>query len=524
MVSAAFTFDGASGSLAKFEATAFDAVSATLDDLTGVSSVDWTIEKVDDTITAATFTLVTSGPKGSTVSFTASGDGTAAVLLCVVDRGLPTRAEARAKFWVPVASNGLEVGCFGETDESSAVYWTTALVNAAIRGAAGPSVSVPDLDPTSIQTSSYVATAGFLVRVNGTIAGITVTLPTAVGVAGKRIGIAEAIGGNHIFRAICTGAETIGGFAARSFGGAYSLVVFISDGVRWLVDTEPGPRAVLYSALPTSGGYYLAFPNSTVRGPGDGTFALRLPLAAECNGTTVTVRETLGDNITNEIVIARTSTDEINEATTATVTNGSTLAFRASATGVWIIVSQYPGSAGTDGTAATIDIAGTNTLAPGSPATVTNLGDTTAAILEFGIPEGQPGATGPMGPAMFLFGSSGTGTSTALRYMPPGFSDTAVATTTIDFRTPFAFTANSIYAYTPTPGVSGDGTGTFAYTLTKNGVATALTMNMLVTVGSGEVTGGSVSFAVGDRVGFTSQGSGTIGSGTGRITFSVGIT
>jgi len=49
--------------------------------------------------------------------------------------------------------------------------------------------------------------------------------------------------------------------------------------------------------------------------------------------------------------------------------------------------------------AATVAAGTTTTLAPGSPATVTNSGTTSAAIFDFGIPEGATGATGPTGPA-----------------------------------------------------------------------------------------------------------------------------
>ena len=48
----------------------------------------------------------------------------------------------------------------------------------------------------------------------------------------------------------------------------------------------------------------------------------------------------------------------------------------------------------TSGTAATVDVGTTTTLAPGSPATVANSGTTTAAIFDFGIPKGDKGDPG----------------------------------------------------------------------------------------------------------------------------------
>jgi hypothetical protein len=56
------------------------------------------------------------------------------------------------------------------------------------------------------------------------------------------------------------------------------------------------------------------------------------------------------------------------------------------------------GSTGPAGTAATVAVSSTTTLAAGSAATVTNSGTSSAAILNFGIPQGPTGATGPQGP------------------------------------------------------------------------------------------------------------------------------
>jgi hypothetical protein len=56
-----------------------------------------------------------------------------------------------------------------------------------------------------------------------------------------------------------------------------------------------------------------------------------------------------------------------------------------------------PGPKGDQGDAATIDVASTTTLPPGSSATVTNVGTTSAASLAFGVPRGDVGATGATG-------------------------------------------------------------------------------------------------------------------------------
>lgn len=56
-----------------------------------------------------------------------------------------------------------------------------------------------------------------------------------------------------------------------------------------------------------------------------------------------------------------------------------------------------PGQDGADGQNAAITIGQTSTLAPGSQATVSNVGTATNAVLDFGIPEGPQGIQGPQG-------------------------------------------------------------------------------------------------------------------------------
>lgn len=55
------------------------------------------------------------------------------------------------------------------------------------------------------------------------------------------------------------------------------------------------------------------------------------------------------------------------------------------------------GPTGPTGAAATIAAGTTTTLAPGNSATVTNVGSSSAAVFNFGIPSGLTGATGPQG-------------------------------------------------------------------------------------------------------------------------------
>ena len=61
------------------------------------------------------------------------------------------------------------------------------------------------------------------------------------------------------------------------------------------------------------------------------------------------------------------------------------------------LATGLPGPQGLPGEAATIEVGSTSTLTPGSPATVTNSGTSSAAIFNFGIPQGQQGQQGPSG-------------------------------------------------------------------------------------------------------------------------------
>ena len=63
----------------------------------------------------------------------------------------------------------------------------------------------------------------------------------------------------------------------------------------------------------------------------------------------------------------------------------------------YIDVAGNPGQNGAPGAAATIAVGNVTTVNPGDPATVTNVGTSGAAIFDFEIPEGAPGAAGVNG-------------------------------------------------------------------------------------------------------------------------------
>lgn len=79
----------------------------------------------------------------------------------------------------------------------------------------------------------------------------------------------------------------------------------------------------------------------------------------------------------------------------------------------WFEVTGQDGADGTNGTAATVAVGTVTTLDAGEEATVTNVGNTTTAVFDFGIPKGDVGATGPTGPAGADGQDGATGTVSA---------------------------------------------------------------------------------------------------------------
>jgi hypothetical protein len=62
-----------------------------------------------------------------------------------------------------------------------------------------------------------------------------------------------------------------------------------------------------------------------------------------------------------------------------------------------IVSTNVEGPPGTNGTSATIAVGTVTSVLPGLPATVTNVGTSSAAIFDFGIPEGSSGSSGAPG-------------------------------------------------------------------------------------------------------------------------------
>ncbi len=101
------------------------------------------------------------------------------------------------------------------------------------------------------------------------------------------------------------------------------------------------------------------------------------------------------DGTAATITIGTVST--LDEGANATVGNVGTTTAAVLNFGIPKGATGAAGASGSNGTAATITIGTVETLAEGESATVTNVGTETAAILNFGIPKGATGAAGSNG-------------------------------------------------------------------------------------------------------------------------------
>ena len=235
------------------------------------------------------------------------------------------------------------------------------------------------------------------------------------------------------------------------------------------------------------------------------------------------------------------------------------------------VLSVELGTPGAQGDAATIAVGTTTTLAPGSSATVANVGTSSAAVFNFGIPAGQTGATGatggqgPAGNAATI--AAGTTTTGA-----PGSSASVTNTGTssaavFDFTIPRGDkgetgntgatgatgspgTAATIAAGTTTTGAPGSsasvtnsgtsGAAVFDFTIPRGDVGATGATGATGPAGPGVAAGGSTgqflskasgasydttwsTIVPGDRYLTTSTTSLTIGNGTKALTVGTGL-
>jgi hypothetical protein len=213
--SPSFTFSGVVTPLAKKTVATATSFSATLDDISGVTSVAWSIVSTDDSTLPANYTLVTSGIKGSTVTLTSLGLGTAALLSCTINGGIDPQTEAvstamtaTALFEVLLTNTGT-VGVVGETTQRDGVFGSLVFLNGLAR-----------LVSTAASSTVASITAGTGIAVTGTVTVPIVSATASSGAAAGTMSAADytklsGVGAGATVASIGAGTSTtVGGTAA----------------------------------------------------------------------------------------------------------------------------------------------------------------------------------------------------------------------------------------------------------------------------------------------------------------------
>lgn len=162
---------------------------------------------------------------------------------------------------------------------------------------------------------------------------------------------------------------------------------------------------------------------------------------------------------------ATISITDVNGTTTATITDGT---------------DGINGQDGADGQAATITVGTVTTGLPTDPASVTNIGTSSAAIFDFTIPQGEKGDTGSIGP-------TGNGISNITKTSSSGLIDTYTIT----------YTNSNTDTFTVTNGKDGiDGQDGAAATITVGTVTTGPAGSSATVVNSGTSSAAVFDFTI----------------------------
>lgn len=102
-----------------------------------------------------------------------------------------------------------------------------------------PTITTPIVNGVTFgltaQTTAYTATASVTVILcNATTAAFTVTLPTAVSVAGRQYTIKKTDSSANAVTVGTTSSQTIDGSATYSLPAQYNFVTVVSDGTNWM--------------------------------------------------------------------------------------------------------------------------------------------------------------------------------------------------------------------------------------------------------------------------------------------------
>jgi len=335
-------------------------------------------------------------------------------------------------------SHQVSAGCVPEilSDLATAIGGAKGYTSVAVPGftqpAVGASVSIPVLvtdffavsQPLFVQTSGAYTIAskssntltatkladasGTFTAVGGTVAAGSLVVPS--GSAGATGAPGSLNGLRYTFSALTTPTPASGTIRKNNSTTASVTALYLSESDRLdasvasILDTlTPGSILILASDADQSVYHYFNFVSQTDNGS-DRTLTVTyltgtgaLIAAANVSLGIVLKGATGAGGAAATIAVGTTST--LTAGSNATVSNvGSSSAS----------VLNFGIPAGATGAAATIAVGSTSTLASGSSATVTNTGTSNAAILDFGIPTGVAGAAATIAVGTVTTGTAGS--------------------------------------------------------------------------------------------------------------------
>lgn len=214
-------------------------------------------------------------------------------------------------------------------------------------GSGGQSFAVRAVSTTT------TANVGDFVLANAASAAFTVTLPSNPGV-NKAVAVKKVDSSTNLVTVVGAGGSTIDGDSTLTLLQAQSGAVLVYDGTNWRVEStvifDPGAK------------------NFTYRGDWSGSVTYAINDVAYYQGNSYVA------------ILGNTNVTPTTDASSAT----------------WGLIALHGATgSGGGGGGATVAVGTTTTGAPGSNASVTNSGTSTAAIFNFTIPAGATGATGP---------------------------------------------------------------------------------------------------------------------------------
>lgn len=160
--------------------------------------------------------------------------------------GMYTAAALRWLFYTEVtaeggANAGSNLALIRYNDAGTALSVVLSIVRSTGIATFGHAVHVTGPIATAYvaKTAAYTITAAdSVVACDATSAAFTITLPTAVGIAGREYTVKKTDASANAVTVDGNGAQTIDGAATYSVAAQWNTIVIVSDGANWLIKSK----------------------------------------------------------------------------------------------------------------------------------------------------------------------------------------------------------------------------------------------------------------------------------------------